>query len=139
MSAGLKFISVLFVILSFVCFSIEDYSVSANLKNEFGTPISLDSVQLNIGNWTVYPPKFIRGKSGVYVPGVFVASGPKGVNGSVTYTTQNNFVKCVFYFSNLESYSNYDAIVGPAPWIGGVDSYDGTTQVSVNYWLHEMC
>ena len=34
---------------------------------------------------------------------------------------------------------DYQAEVGPSPWIGGVDEPSGQDPIEINYWTHQMC
>eukprot|EP00027_Filamoeba_sp_ATCC50430_P007732 CAMPEP_0168559540 /NCGR_PEP_ID=MMETSP0413-20121227/10580_1 /TAXON_ID=136452 /ORGANISM="Filamoeba nolandi, Strain NC-AS-23-1" /LENGTH=137 /DNA_ID=CAMNT_0008590779 /DNA_START=33 /DNA_END=446 /DNA_ORIENTATION=- len=131
---------VLFIVLGLAQF-ITAYSVFGYVKNGFSSPVKLVNVTLSAGEWVTEPSDSINGPSTDYVF-FFEVDGDSGVAGSIEYALppqQGITVTATFYFKNDASGNSYTAFVAPSPWIGGVNGVTGTTNATVDYYLHQMC
>jgi len=127
---------VISVLLSLaVC--IQSRTVTAAVKNEWSLPLVLSDFKLLSGTWASGPLKNIP-RSSSYLSKVFAVSGDS-IDGYVTYYTSDKFAHATFYFTNEVDNSTFTTKAGPSPYIGGVDDVDGDDDVSVQYWVHQMC
>eukprot|EP01125_Pyxidicula_operculata_P023169 TRINITY_DN9874_c0_g1_i1.p1 TRINITY_DN9874_c0_g1~~TRINITY_DN9874_c0_g1_i1.p1 ORF type:complete len:144 (-),score=17.62 TRINITY_DN9874_c0_g1_i1:62-493(-) len=114
------------------------YTLSAQVRNEFGAPLKLQSATLTKGTFSKKPLDSIP-VSNTYGE-AWEAAGIDGVFGTITYSATDGPATAIFNFAFAPNNQTYTSKVGPTPWIGGV----GPATVSGNnavyqFWTHEMC
>eukprot|EP01124_Arcella_intermedia_P020179 TRINITY_DN27688_c0_g1_i1.p1 TRINITY_DN27688_c0_g1~~TRINITY_DN27688_c0_g1_i1.p1 ORF type:complete len:146 (+),score=21.30 TRINITY_DN27688_c0_g1_i1:33-470(+) len=129
----------LVVLLGLALAVVGDFSVTANVRNEFMDPLLLQASSITQGSWVTNPSKNVAVGT-TYVP-LFQATGTSGISGSLTYGIASNpKVAVVFNFIDITGNQTNTAKVGPSPWIGGVGPATGTPDnLQIFFWTHEMC
>eukprot|EP01120_Amphizonella_sp_Union-15-10_P009444 TRINITY_DN3575_c0_g1_i5.p1 TRINITY_DN3575_c0_g1~~TRINITY_DN3575_c0_g1_i5.p1 ORF type:complete len:144 (-),score=19.36 TRINITY_DN3575_c0_g1_i5:16-447(-) len=128
-----------FILVLLALFSVAySYTVTFGIKNEWPTQMILNQVTLKSGVWLKKPPTTITGSSSVYVADEWEVSGDS-IEGSAFYVSGNQYGHAIFNFQVNSAGSNFTANVGPSPYIGGVGDITGTTDIVVDYWVHQMC
>jgi hypothetical protein len=125
------------LILLFCSTSIVSRSITASVRNEFGTDLQLTAVQLDAGNWSQPPLKSISSSS-TYQNGIWKVEGTF-INGWVKYETSDGYAHAQFFFTFDAKNKTFSTEAGPSPFIGGVGPVTGTTDLIADFWVHQMC
>jgi len=128
-------IETMMLLFAVITLAFAQYTVTGQIRNEFGDAMTLSASKLFSGSW-VSPPLQTIAVSTSYVD-VFKAAG-SGVQGQIVYTSSRS--TSTFFFQDDSTGVIYNATVSPPPWIGGlgtktINGYAATLQ----YWTHQMC